>query len=155
MPRVLSDYDNPVRLRPCISEQTSVFTSHMSLALDQDQRTILLKPFVYCDAEPSPMPIQVKRNVQRTLAGELQKLSIAFRKQQKQHLNRLRQRDGGGEGSFLADGGAASAALADDDYDPGFTDVQVGSVSHGSYTCLPTLADAQSAQPESTSVWGL
>jgi len=63
--------------------------------------------------------------VQRTLAGELQRLSVTFRKQQKQHLNQLRQRDGGAGASFLADGGAASAALADDDYDPGFTDVQV------------------------------
>ena len=70
----------------------------------------------------------MKRNVQRTLAGELQKLSIAFRKQQKQHLNRLRQRDGGAGASFLADGGAAGAAAADDDYDPGFTDVQVGTL---------------------------
>ena len=72
--------------------------------------------------------MQVKRNVQRTLAGELQKLSIAFRKQQKQHLNRLRQRDGGAGGSFLADRGAGGAAAADDDYDPGFTDVQVASL---------------------------
>lgn len=62
--------------------------------------------------------------MQRTLAGELQRLSVTFRKQQKQHLNQLRQRDGGAGASFLADGGAASAALNDDDYDPGFTDVQ-------------------------------
>jgi hypothetical protein len=69
--------------------------------------------------------VQVKRNVQRTLAGELQKLSVAFRKQQKQHLNRLRQRDGGAGGSFLQDDGRAGGAGAEDDYDPGFTDVQV------------------------------
>ena len=69
--------------------------------------------------------VQVKRNVQRTLAGELQKLSVAFRKQQKQHLNRLRQRDGGAGGSFLQDDGRAGGAGADDDYDPGFSDVQV------------------------------
>ena len=76
--------------------------------------------------------------MQRTLAGELQKLSISFRKQQKQHLNQLRQRDGGAGGSFLADGGAASAALADDDYDPGFTDVQVSGLATpvpGTGTC--------------------
>ena len=73
----------------------------------------------------------MKLNVQRTLAIELQKLSVEFRKQQKQHLNRLRQRDGGGAGSsfILEDSGPSGrlgAGGADDDFDPGFTDVQVG-----------------------------
>lgn len=70
---------------------------------------------------------QVKRNVQRTLATELQKLSVQFRKQQKQHLNRLRQnREGAGPGSWL-DTGPSGAAGGDpgDEYDPGFTDIQV------------------------------
>lgn len=70
---------------------------------------------------------KVQRNVQRTLAVELQRLSVQFRKQQKQYLERLRARDGGG--------GAAAGALSllDDNrggrgesaYDPGFSDVQV------------------------------
>ena len=80
---------------------------------------------------PNPCA-QVKRNVQRTLAIELQKLSVQFRKQQKQHLNRLRQRDGGGaSNSFLLEesgpGGRPNAGGGpDEDFDPGFTDVQVG-----------------------------
>lgn len=67
----------------------------------------------------------MKRNVQRTLAIELQKLSVQFRKQQKQHLNRLRQRDGGGGGSFLPEEAGPSGGAAGEDFDPGFTDVQV------------------------------
>ena len=43
---------------------------------------------------PSPSDDKVQRNVQRTLAVELQKLSIQFRKQQKRYLERLRSRDG-------------------------------------------------------------
>ena len=35
--------------------------------------------------------LQVKQNVQRTLAIELQKLSVQFRKQQKAYLNKLRK----------------------------------------------------------------
>ena len=72
--------------------------------------------------------LQVKRNVQRTLAIELQKLSVQFRKQQKQHLNRLRQRDGGGAGGgsfLLEEAGPRGRAGAEDEYDPGFTEVQV------------------------------
>ena len=67
----------------------------------------------------------MKRNVQRTLAIELQKLSVQFRKQQKQHLNRLRQRDGGGGGSSFLPEEAGPSGAAGDDFDPGFTDVQV------------------------------
>ena len=67
--------------------------------------------------------------LQRTLAVELQRLSIQFRKQQKAYLNRLRSKDGGGGG-----GGASSSGglnLLDgqqqqqqEDYDPGFSDMQ-------------------------------
>lgn len=72
---------------------------------------------------------KVQRNVQRTLAVELQRLSVQFRKQQKAYLNRLRSKEGGGGGS----GGAAAAlgladeragARAEDEYDPGFSDLQ-------------------------------
>ena len=74
--------------------------------------------------------------MQRTLAVELQRLSVQFRKQQKAYLNRIRSKDGGGGGA--PGGSAASLALLeeqqagaqqrgrwDDDYDPGFSDVQV------------------------------
>ncbi len=37
--------------------------------------------------------------MQRTLAVELQRLSLAFRKQQKGYLNSLRKREGGATGS--------------------------------------------------------
>lgn len=43
---------------------------------------------------PTSADEKVQRNVQRTLAVELQKLSVQFRKQQKQYLQRLRARDG-------------------------------------------------------------
>ncbi len=78
---------------------------------------------------PAVSPSQVKRNVQRTLAVELQRLSVQFRKQQKQYLNRLRSKDGGGGAP-----GSSSASLGlleeqrgrgDEDYDPGFSDMQV------------------------------
>jgi hypothetical protein len=66
--------------------------------------------------------LQVKRNVQRTLATELQKLSVQFRKQQKQHLNQLRQQKEGVGGSWLDTGPSGDAG---DEYDPGFSDIQV------------------------------
>lgn len=66
--------------------------------------------------------LQVKQNVQRTLATELQKLSVQFRKQQKAHLQQLRQnKEGLGGGSWLPDASTTTA----DDYDPGFSDMQV------------------------------
>lgn len=73
---------------------------------------------------------KVKHNVQRVLALELQKLSFAFRKQQKQYLNRLRAKEGGDAGSFAALEAASSSAAGgsglrgDDDFDPGFNELQ-------------------------------
>ena len=53
---------------------------------------------------------QVKQNVQRTLATELQKLSLAFRKQRKAYLTKLR---GAGEAEWAAHAGdRAAEALA-------------------------------------------
>lgn len=66
--------------------------------------------------------LQVRRNVQRTLATELQSLSVQFRKQQKQHLNQLRQQKEGVSGSWLDAGPSGDAG---DEYDPGFSDMQV------------------------------
>ena len=75
--------------------------------------------------------------MQRTLALELQKLSIAFRKQQKQHLNRyvpngiqftecvdtllfrLRTAEGGGNITVMEGKGGG------DEFDPGFSEMQV------------------------------
>lgn len=68
------------------------------------------------------MGLQVRRNVQRTLATELQNLSVQFRKQQKQHLNQLRQQKEGVSGSWLDAGPSGDAG---DEYDPGFSDMQV------------------------------
>ncbi|KAL4422633.1 hypothetical protein ABPG75_008830 [Micractinium tetrahymenae] len=75
---------------------------------------------------------KVKRNVQRTLAVELQRLSIQFRKQQKAYLNRLRSKDGG------AGGGAGGSGLnlldegrrGEEEYDPGFSDMQAMKVDN-------------------------
>ncbi|GAB4819932.1 hypothetical protein N2152v2_006978 [Parachlorella kessleri] len=87
---------------------------------------------------------KVKRNVQRTLAVELQRLSVQFRKQQKQYLNRLRSKDGGAG----AAGSSSSASLAllddqqrgrgaaDDDFDPGFSELQATKVDN-----MTTLID--------------
>lgn len=61
---------------------------------------------------------------------ELQRLSIQFRKQQKGYLNRLRSKDGGGAGaggsSYDLLGEAQQGRQQQDDYDPGFSDMQVG-----------------------------
>lgn len=64
---------------------------------------------------------KVKQNVQRTLAIELQKLSVQFRKQQKAHLQQLRQnKEGLGGGAWLPDASTATV----DEFDPGFSDMQ-------------------------------
>ncbi len=71
--------------------------------------------------------VQVKQNVQRTLAIELQKLSVAFRKQQKAYLNKLRKSSAAsGSFSLLDDAaGPAGRAGGDEDFDPGFSEIQV------------------------------
>lgn len=62
-------------------------------------------------------------NVQRTLAIELQKLSVQFRKQQKTYLTRLRKAEGGGpSGLSVLDG--TGERPADEEYDPGFSEIQ-------------------------------
>ena len=76
---------------------------------------------------------QVKQNVQRTLAIELQRLSVQFRKQQKAYLNRLRKKDGPSSSSFSnvfdeATGTSGREAL-DPDYDPGFNEIQVADIN--------------------------
>ena len=63
--------------------------------------------------------------MQRTLATDLQKLSLQFRKQQKQHLGRVKaSKDGAAPGGWL-DTGPSDAG---DDYDPGFSDIQVSTL---------------------------
>lgn len=72
--------------------------------------------------------LQVKQNVQRTLAIELQKLSVQFRKQQKAYLNKIRQQGSAGpSGNFWALDDDRSGQKGAEDYDPGFSDVQVQS----------------------------
>ena len=71
---------------------------------------------------------QVKQNVQRTLAIELQKLSVTFRKQQKTFLKKLSQKDGvtlSSSSLSVLDDDRPSARAGMDDYDPGFSDMQV------------------------------
>lgn len=68
--------------------------------------------------------MQVRQNVLRTLASEVRSLGAQFRKQQKAYLSRLQQNKGGGGGGWLPD----SSPFADggaDEYDPGFTEMQV------------------------------
>lgn len=72
--------------------------------------------------------MQVKHNVQRTLAIELQKLSVQFRKQQKAYLNKIRQQgSAGSSGNFWALDDDRPGQKGAEDYDPGFSDVQVQS----------------------------
>lgn len=70
--------------------------------------------------------MQVKQNVQRTLASDLQKLSVKFRKQQRTYLNKLRQRDeptrSGGSLAVLDD---APRQATEEEYDAGFSETQV------------------------------
>ena len=76
---------------------------------------------------------KVKQNVQRTLAVELQRLSLDFRKQQKDYLTRLRAK-GGGSSSNKSSSAAAALSLLDGseskgggdyaNFDPGFSDIQ-------------------------------
>ena len=68
--------------------------------------------------------------MQRTLAIELQRLSVQFRKQQKAYLNRLRQKNGlsasGASFSVLDDtAGTSGREALDPEYDPGFNEIQV------------------------------
>jgi len=72
---------------------------------------------------------KVKQNVQRTLAIELQKLSVQFRKQQKVFLKKLSQKDGvtlsPSSLSVLDDNGPSNRGGGEDEYDRGgFSDMQ-------------------------------
>jgi syntaxin 16 len=70
---------------------------------------------------------RVKQNVQRTLAVELQRLSAQFRRQQKDHLGRLRDREaqlGGGGRAAAAAMGLMEGRAEPGDVDPGFADYQ-------------------------------
>ena len=68
--------------------------------------------------------MQVKQNVQRTLAIELQKLSVQFRKQQKAYLNKLRKTSAASSSFSLLDETGPTARV-DEEYDPGFSEIQV------------------------------
>ncbi len=85
-------------------------------------------------------------NVQRTLAIELQRLSVQFRKQQKAYLNRLRQKIGpsasGASFSVLDEtAGTSGREALDPEYDPGFNEIQVPSVNTN--TKLPVVLAAR------------
>jgi syntaxin 16 len=83
---------------------------------------------------PPALPaLRVLPALQRTLAVELQRLSIQFRKQQKAYLNRLRSKDGGGGGggassssgfNLMDEGRGGQQQQQQEDYDPGFSDMQ-------------------------------
>ena len=66
----------------------------------------------------------MKQNVQRTLAIELQKLSVQFRKQQKAYLNKLRKTSAASSSFSLLDETGPTARV-DEEYDPGFSEIQV------------------------------
>ena len=68
--------------------------------------------------------------MQRTLAIELQKLSIQFRKQQKQFLKKVSQKEGvtlSSSSLSVLDDSRPSNRGGEDEFDPGFSDLQVRS----------------------------
>lgn len=76
----------------------------------------------------TPADEKVVTNVQRKLATELQRLSQEFRKMQKDYLQRLKQQQDRGPGGAGVDdifGGISSGGGGDEDYDPGFSDLQM------------------------------
>lgn len=87
--------------------------------------------------------------MQRTLAIELQRLSVQFRKQQKAYLSRLRQKDApsasGASFSVLDEtSGTSGREAIDPDYDPGFNEIQVCSHDLLSQAgCCRTQADVE------------
>ena len=100
--------------------------------------------------------------MQRTLAIELQRLSVQFRKQQKAYLSRLRQKDApsasGASFSVLDEtSGTSGREAIDPDYDPGFNEIQVcprellsqaGSAKHMPLCREPSAACGQLSVPK-------
>ena len=84
----------------------------------------------------------MKQNVQRTLAIELQKLSVAFRKQQKAYLNKLRKSSAASSSFSLLDDAGPSGRAGDEDYDPGFSEIQVPPVLAA---CQPSACEGAAA----------
>ena len=75
---------------------------------------------------------KVRQNVQRKLAMQLQNLSVEFRKMQKDYLQKLKQQQDRGPGAAGMDSlGFSTGIGADDeeDYDPGFSDLQLQRVN--------------------------
>mmetsp|Transcript_7749 Transcript_7749/g.25731 ORF Transcript_7749/g.25731 Transcript_7749/m.25731 type:complete len:327 (+) Transcript_7749:85-1065(+) len=74
--------------------------------------------------------IKVRKNVQISAATSLQKLSMEFRKMQKEYLQKLQHQQegggaGGGRGGALASFDDVGFSFDDDGGDPGFTDSQM------------------------------
>ena len=73
---------------------------------------------------------KVRQNVVRMMAAELQKLSVDFRRKQKDYLQKLKQlqdRGPGGDvfGEITGAGSSGAGGSGGADYDPGFSDMQV------------------------------
>ena len=70
----------------------------------------------------------MRRNVQATLAADLQALSNKFRRQQRGYLNKLRQREEGpGAAGSLGVLDEGPRMRPDDDFDLGYSEAQVSS----------------------------
>ncbi|WOL05487.1 syntaxin-43-like isoform X1 [Canna indica] len=71
----------------------------------------------------------VRKNVQRSLATDLQNLSMEFRKKQSSYLKRLRQQQEGQDGVDLEmNRNGIRHELEDDDFRDGFSDIQLSTV---------------------------
>eukprot|EP00245_Coleochaete_scutata_P007902 TRINITY_DN23707_c0_g1_i1.p1 TRINITY_DN23707_c0_g1~~TRINITY_DN23707_c0_g1_i1.p1 ORF type:complete len:326 (+),score=69.31 TRINITY_DN23707_c0_g1_i1:135-1112(+) len=71
----------------------------------------------------------IRKNVQRSMATDLQALSMEFRKQQKGYLERLRRQDEGSAAGGIGMGLSEQRREPDDDFfDPGFNDQQMSRV---------------------------
>lgn len=80
------------------------------------------KSFIHTSSDSVEYKVQM--NLQKTLALDLQRLSLDFRKQQKGYLIKLRDRDGGNKAAANAIGLIDSGPIDDATYDPGFSEQQ-------------------------------
>lgn len=86
----------------------------------------------YGRTKKDSVAFRVQQNLQKTLALDLQKLSLDFRKQQKAYLIRLKERDGGNSAAASALGLMEAGPSEDATYDPGFSDMQSLTVNSSS-----------------------
>jgi syntaxin 16 len=74
---------------------------------------------------PSEQDASIRKNVQRSLATDLQSLSMDFRKQQKGYLQKLRRQQEGQSGDDGISMGKQTKPTEDDEFSQSFTNIQL------------------------------